>query len=367
MQSFEEGANTPHVLVELSKKELFRLAPNSISLKGVSSCKKSGKLLYETVKYGTNIRKRKSSITFNGNKIPSYEVSIQSMKTNSFIITLPKSDAMSIFPELVTSESTYNDDPSGTVLLMACVYQPDSNKGKKWNNDDFKEVKKCKPNILQSSKHHQSTGYYASFGNKGSYEIVNSSSVGQYTTKKHTKLSKQQIINSQATKYETYCANEIARSVCALKSFLPNIQSIIAPVLETSYELQLKEQDLNLKEMSSVNEGCWQTSICIDAETREYHTEHDCTYTLISIPSQESSNPSASSIKYDFLFKLTNNQTINISLKPGLSFMFSGLYLTHRQNKSQDTNNLHNTFFNMASYGNKRLFQHLRKTYNNNK
>ena len=72
MQSFEEGASTPHVLVELSKKELSRLTPNSISLKGVSSCKNSGKLLYESVKYGTNIRKRKSSITFNGNKIPSY-------------------------------------------------------------------------------------------------------------------------------------------------------------------------------------------------------------------------------------------------------------------------------------------------------
>ena len=365
MKSFEEVSPTPHVLVELSDRELKRITDNCIHLKGVESSKSNGDLLYSSVTYGANIKKRKSRITVQGDTVPSYEISIHTTKRQLFLITVPKTDAMVVFPQLLTSASTYNDDPSGVLVLMACISKPIPKFQKHWNADDYKRVKKCKPNILQNSNHHQSTGYYASFGNKGSYETINASSVGQYNTKKHSILDKQVSINQEATLYETYCANEISRSVKDLGTFLPNIRNIIAPVIETSFNLQSKEgKDLNLKEMSSITEGCWQTSICIDAETREYHTEHDCTYTLISIPTQKTQKKNQTSIKYDFLFKLTNKQSINVTLKPGVSFIFSGLFLSHRQNKSRVGNTGDEHFFNMASYGNKRLFQHLRKTYN---
>ena len=255
--TFEDTATTPHVLVELSKKEQLRLSSNCIHLNGVTSCKSNGNLIYNSVTYGSNIRKRKSNISFDGTKIQSYEVGLQSMKRSSFIITLEKSDALEIFPELITSASTYNDDPSGAVLLMACGYKPVSKTGKKWDDNDYALVKKCKPNILQNSNHHMSTGYYASFGNKGSYEMINSSSVGQYATKRNTCLAKQIHINNDATKYENLCANEISRSISVLRTIIPNIKSIIAPVLETTYELQMTDCDLNLKEMSSINDGCW--------------------------------------------------------------------------------------------------------------
>jgi hypothetical protein len=178
----DEDAPTPHVLVELSKKEQSRLSANCIHLKGVTSCQSTGQLIYKSVTYGTNIRKRKSSIIYNGNKFQSYEIGLQSMKRNFCIITLEKSDAVTIFPELLTSSSTYNEEPSGRLLLMACAYKPVPKTSKIWDTNDYKLIKKCKPNILQGSNHHESTGYYASFGNKGSYEMVNSSSVGQYTT-----------------------------------------------------------------------------------------------------------------------------------------------------------------------------------------
>ena len=100
--------------------------------------------------------------------------------------------------------------------------------------------------------------------------------------------------------------------------------------------------------------------ICVNAETKEFHTEHDCTYTLISIPKQRHMNQL--STRYDFLFILTEKQSISIHLTPGVTFMFSGLFLKHRQNKSNESSN--DTFFNFASYGNKRLFHHIRKTLN---
>lgn len=363
-RQFEDDSPTPHVLVELSKTEQSRLSSNCIHLRGVKMCQLKNTLIYNSVTYGSNIRKRKSTLTFDGKNVPSYEISVQSMKRKFFIITVQKSDAMAIFPQLLTSMSTYNMDPSGILLLMVCVSRPIAQIEKKWDIEDYKRVKKCKPNILQNSHHHESSGYYASFGNKGSYKMTNSSSVGQYTTKKHSKLSKQIAINEDATLYESYCAREISRAVKDIKAYIPNIKSIIAPVIETSYKLQMEEKDLNLTEVTSISDGCWQTSICIDAETKQYHTEHDCTYTLISVPKQIVSKSIASSIKYDFLFKLTDSQSINVSMKPGVSFMFSGLLLCHRQNKSKEDNTCDERFFNMASYGNKRLFNHLRKTYN---
>ena len=365
MRSFEEGSPTPHVLVELSKREHVRFASNLIHLQGVDSCNSTGDLIYTSVTYGSNLRKRKSNITFDNKIIPSYEISMQTSKRQFVMITVNKVDAIKVFPQLLTSSSTYNNDPSGILLLMACVYQPVPNIDKNWDINDYKRLKKCKPNILQGSNHHDSTGYYASFGNKGSYEIIKSSSVGQYSTKKHSKLSKQMIINEEATVYETHCASEISRGVKVLSTIIPNIKTIIAPVIETSFNLQLNEKDLNLKETASIHDGCWQTSICIDAQTKQYHTEHDCTYTFITVPKQLQSKSPPSTIKYDFLFKLTAKQSINLSLKAGVTFIFSGLFLSHRQNKSKEESTKDEVFFNMASYGNKRLFNHLRKTYNN--
>ena len=82
------NAPTPHVLVELSMKEVSRLAPNTIHLSGVTTTVSSSSrtVMCKSVTYGSNIRKRKSSISFNGTKIPSYEIAMQSMKRNLCVI-----------------------------------------------------------------------------------------------------------------------------------------------------------------------------------------------------------------------------------------------------------------------------------------
>jgi hypothetical protein len=241
------------------------------------------------------------------------------MKKQLFLITVPKTDAMGLLPELLTSSSTFNGHPSGIVVLMACISRPIQNLEKTWNHDDYKRVKKCKPNILQTSNHHQSMGYYAFFGNKGSYETLNDSSVRQYKNKKNSCSAKQLLIDQDASRYEKLCANEVARSVNDLCKIMPNIRSVISPVIETSFNLQrLESKSLNLKQTSAITEGCWQTSICIDAETKEFHTEHVCTYTLISIPDQNIKKNIPNPIEYNFLFNLTTKQSINVPLKAGV-------------------------------------------------
>ena len=95
-----------------------------------------------------------------------------------------KQECISIFPELFVSSSTTNTDLSGKVIIMACVYDDTKSSSPCWQMIDYTSIKSCKPNILSGLSHHGSVGYYASFGNKGSFDKVIDSSVGQYVTKK---------------------------------------------------------------------------------------------------------------------------------------------------------------------------------------
>ena len=356
----------PHVLMELSKKELKRLKDNSLHLDGLSICLSSKNLIWNTVTYGKNIKMKKTSSCSTPDE--RYD-ELNYSRMNRMIVTASKKDCMSYMPNLIISSSTHNTEPSGVLVLLASTWKPIMKSTKCWNVEDLKRIKKCKPNILNSNNHHKSSGYYASFGNKGSFEKTNDvdSSVGQYVTKKNTSLAKQIIINNDATLYEKLTADEISRCVNDFKTFIPNIKSIIAPVLDVSYDLQSLGKDLNIKEGYASKDGCWQTSLCADAITGEYHNEQDCTYTLITIPQQEGIDLNKTSDVYNFLFHLTGRKYMNIPLYPGISLLFSGAFLTHRQHRIENKPLKNQPFFNIASYGNKRLFNHIKKSFNKTK
>jgi hypothetical protein len=280
---------------------------------------------------------------------------------------MDKDEATRILPSLIISQSAFNSEPSGVLVLMMAVFKPlKTNDNKRWNLDDCRRIKRCKPNIIHSSSHHQSSGYYASFGNKGSFDKATTSSVGQYSIKKKNTLSKQLPVNIDAAYYEASTSKEISRSVTDLSTIFQNIRSVISPVLETLHNIELNEAKLNMKEVLSSKDGCWQSSLCIDAVTKLFHTEKDCTYTLITIPLQECKFDKKDSTRYDFIFKINDRRHINVRLTPGISFIFSGYYLTHRQSMSKMTkvDDQKFNFINIASYGNKRLFAHIRKTIN---
>ena len=61
---------------------------------------------------------------------------------------------------------------------------------------------------------------------------------------------------------------------------------------------------------------------------------------------------------------------IFINLKYGVSFIFSGKYLTHREQSPKPCATKDDLFYNISSYGNKRLFSHIKtsfETKNSNK
>ena len=132
----------------------------------------------------------------------------------------------------------------------------------------------------------------------------------------------------------------------------------------TTMKTSLYLGDINLQSTTSSTNGCWQTSICMNAQTNQFHNKNDCTYTLITIPQQDYFKSSNQNDNYEFIFKLLNTDMINVDLVPCLSFIFTGLFLTHRLNKKNHSTTSNDVFFNIASYGNKRLFHHLRKSLN---
>ena len=62
-----------------------------------------------------------------------------------------------------------------------------------------------------------------------------------------------------------------------------------------------------------------------------------------------------------FLCEIQDKLTLRIQLQPGLSFLFSGIYLTHRQS-IDDKTITDGEFINIASYGNQRLYNHIKST-----
>lgn len=107
--------------------------------------------------------------------------------------------------------------------------------------------------------------------------------------------------------------------------------------------------------------GLRQSSVCINAQTSEFHTENDCTYIVINVPKQDHLMKADSKVDYHFIFKLREKENIGIKLIRGTSFIFTGKCLTHRQNCSKLISNNDGLFFNFASYGSHKLYSHIKK------
>lgn len=312
---------------------------------------------------GSNLKfKRKSNCNIESNKY--MEIDLNRTKSNYVMITAMKNECKEFIPSLIVSSSVNKVVPSGVVVLLTSTKMNINPSQKVWSIDDYNMIKKSKPNILSSNNHYNSKGFYASFGNKGSFEKNTNSSVGQYANKRSTSVIKQYHIDAIANVYDRHIAEDISSSTNVLSKYLPKIKSIISPIIRTAYELQSTIGNINIKEGSASKSGCWQTSICVDATTGDFHTEQDCTYTLISIPNQNTISSKTAGENYHFLFCLTDKKNLNIPLNLGISFIFSAAFLTHRQHMNDlKHSNEDEHFFNVASYGNKRLYHHIKKSF----
>ena len=393
---------TPTILFQLSQREWKRWQPNSIHLSSPvvvksSISQKYNKLHYTDIDYGSNLINESNTNIMtttlpasdnDNNNIETNEIIINRVKGRYVLITTTMKDIQKIFTniDVICSNGTNNSNmksnykPSGIVVLLFATLDNSHQHYKTsspWNVDMYSKLKNCKPNIIkknqQTSTHFKSKGFIASFGNKGLFgKSSESSTVGQYVSLKGNSVHDQNFIEKEATYYESLCASQGQIAIKSFRKYLPRISILISPLLQTGYMLQQNIGNINFKSTISSNEGLWQSSININAVTGIFHTERDITYTLISVPEHCSDTKRKSkNTRSDtyFLFKINDDKYISFKMVDNLSFLFSGCMLTHKQfcvdqYKTLDLNNILEPFYNISSYGNERLYRHMKESLN---
>ena len=398
-------SETPTTLIELSTNEWKRLQHNSIQIEDifVSSDENNGrrydKIYYKNISFGKYIQSDSanniSEYNFNlpkkkGGNQSIKKINISNIKNRMILITSKKRDIQSVNSETIfisTSNTSFKDTtdylkPSGNIVLfMMTLSQPQMNSSKLWTNNLYSELKKCKPNIIKNNcdddiegmnkfqDHFGSRGFIASFGNRGAYSMTTDvSSVGQYTNIKSKSEISTSKIDMAASKFEHDCANELEKATLSLKKIISNISDLICPVLKAGFDLQTELGQINFKKVFTSDLGLWQSSICVNAITKEFHIERDVTYTLITVPSQERLLSKHHGRETFFLFQINSNNCLGFEMKSGISFVFSGFMLTHKQfsmdgHMDYKHREQMDPFYNIASYGNEKLFRHMRISF----
>ena len=398
-------SETPTTLIELSTKEWKRLQHNSILIGDifVSSDENNGrrydKIYYKNISFGKYIESDSvnniSEYNFNlpkkkGGNQSIKKINISNIKNRMILITTEKRDIQRVNNGTIfisTSNTSFEDTanylkPSGIIILfMMTLSQPQINSSKLWTNNLYDELKKCKPNIIKNNAeddieginklkdHFGSRGFIASFGNRGAYSMTTDvSSVGQYTNIKSKSVATTSKIDMAASKFENDCANELEKAILSLKRIIANISNLICPILKAGFDLQTEQGQINFKKVFTSDLGLWQSSICVNAITKEFHTEKDVTYTLITVPSQERLLSKHNGRETYFLFEINSDNCLGFEMKSGISFLFSGTMLTHKQFSIdgymdyKDREKI-DPYYNIASYGNEKLFRHMRISF----
>ena len=233
---------------------------------------------------------------------------------------------------------------------------------KQWTSNDFDTIKKIKNNtITKKNNHHGSTGYYFSFGNLGARSkiadsTIADSSIKNYCNKKVKNESVQKEIDNKAKEYEQLCCNEIQLTMLSFTSTLPTIIYLNSTILDAANTmLNSSEYDNPLYQNDSIGNGCWKTVMCVNAQTSELHSENDVTYTTITSPKQTGLKS-----KYSFIFQVNERTKLKVLMNSGVNIVFSGTFLVHHQQCIKQFDG--DIFFNFSSYGNKKLFTHLKQT-----
>ena len=195
------------------------------------------------------------------------------------------------------------------------------------------------------------------------FKEIKNSSVGLYGVRKRFEDERQQDVENIAHTIEEVISVEMSLVSKTLSKLVEYADRLILPVLDIASKMQVNYGNIFFKKDKKKCSSTWNINVCINASTEDFHTENDTSYTLITVPSQNSKDQHNCGSIYNFLFKLNEDLIISLPLTPDLSFLFSGTYLSHRHQGNKSTEKTTNPFVHISSYGNKRLFTHIRKSF----
>lgn len=361
----------------LYKAQHKRFKNNSIHVSGIytsgATNNKATITLYSKVQYGSNINKTKIKSSVN-NLLYGNQININKTKGNYVLITSNRDECLNMFQniysfdtcttQIIDAKTKQSVNQSGVVVLMMAAL-PKAKKERDistmFDDDLHSTVKKCKPDILKTYNHFGSKGECYAFGNKPNYAIVENSSVGTYAIKKSKVIAKQKSISNDADLIEDMCASVISDGVKILSNVLPDIRLLLSPIVN-SFSTITSMPGI-IKRVNTVNDGFWNTMLYVDGRTEELHTEKDSTYTLITVPRQKFTMKRNIEHRPMFIFNFGPQNQVIFPLNQKICLIYNGRFVTHRQAYTQECEDSEDRFINISSYGNEKLFNHLRKTY----
>ena len=364
-----------HAMIELSNKQWMRYCDNSLHVKGLYEHKTiDGRryIQYSNVVHGKNLEYRKRSCRSNGGVLRFNLPSIRNMAAHIIFIVADKEEILNHSPETLIldgssqqTEESKNDSsyiPSGKIILfMGRIETSDVISKYVWGKEEATFLNNCKDNLIKAhSSHFGSIGKYYSFGNRANYGMIGKSSVTQYVNKKFKSEGRNYISKIDSEYIEKIVGRELIYSVECLSKIIKNLKKYMGSAIDVAFNIQEQIGTCNITETQTSGAGLWQSSVSVNAQTTKLHTENDMSYTLITVPRQKMSCDILP--EYNFLFELMDRETLGIKLDPGMSFIFTGKFLTHRQSLNENKKNSKEIFINLASYSNERLHNHIKTT-----
>ena len=289
--------------MELSQDGYKILKPNSIHIGGVSFTKRSSSSQrnmiseFHSIQIGSNIQATKVGIltTLNMDRI----------KRKKILITINKSECHTSSSNVqilntrldLRNNKKNNSDyvGAGIVVLMMGIKNT-----KKQNSLDDKRVvwsrliiemcEYCKNNILDSNmvNHHGSSGKLYSFGYQGVFKQIKNSSVGLYEVRKRFEDERQEDVEHTARIIEEKIAFEMSVASKTLSNVVEYADKLFLPTLDIASKMQSTYGNISLNKDKEQCSSMWNTHVCINASTQEFHTEKNTSYTLITVPAQDS-------------------------------------------------------------------------------
>ena len=149
--------------------------------------------------------------------------------------------------------------------------------------------------------------------------------------------------------------------IIQLSKYLSNLRTMISPNISkitNEFDIVEEEELHEAKRMFSM--GMLNGHFCVNARTCQAHTECDASYTIITIPPQTFDGHRI--LNPNFHFVINERFSILLPMVPNVSFLYSGFMLCHHQ-VLDTTDTKKGIFINLATYGNKRLFDNMVRSF----
>ena len=363
-----------HTIIELSKSHFSRYRKNLIVLSELSVEKIDSKsknvenrlCSYRNVQFGENVVTTNKKV--NDRRIMT--VQIERMKNTQVIFVVKLEEVKNLFKDRLIvipsqplpAKGNKNRWRHGSGYIMICRALIDfkkQGKEREWNEDDYNLLRLVKNSIVgnKNTPHFGAAGKYYSFGTNALYKIdENKSSIGIYGNNKSQYEEKNKQIQIQSKWVEEKLKTSLESAVDSQSNLFLHCSNFLSPVMDVAEKMQEEHGDINLNFDKFGDIGLYAAQVCVNATTRDYHTEFDQGPTLIYVPAQKKTVRN----QYKFSFRINEKLEIQLKMIEHLSFIFSAALLTHRQECDGNEDHI---FFNLASFCNKKLFSHMKKSF----